>query len=97
MDGVEIVVDRDAADTHCVGHILDSAPQDERTALVEQTNGTLLALARQHWQRVTQLGLDGVDQPLQRTVQRRQPDGGDCDALPDQRDIAGFGIVSVDE
>ena len=44
MDRVQVVVDGDPADPHRVGDILDGAPQDERTVLVEQAHGTLLVL-----------------------------------------------------
>ena len=50
---------------------------DERATLVEQAHGALLVLARQHRQAAAELGLDGVDQPVERAVQRRHAHGGD--------------------
>ena len=44
MDGVQVVVHRDAADAHRVGDVLDGSAQDERTPLVEQPHGALLVL-----------------------------------------------------
>src|SRR6056297_39558 len=64
-DCIEIVVHRDAAHAHCVGHVLDGTAQDERTALVEQTHRSLLVLARQSRQPIAEFGLDRIDQPVE--------------------------------
>jgi hypothetical protein len=97
VDRVEIVVDGDPADAHGIGNIFNSAPQNERSTLVEDADRPLLTLARQHRQRVTQFGFDGIDQPVERAVQRRQPDSGDGHALPDQRNVTRLGMVDIDE
>src|SRR4029079_2168987 len=68
MDRVQIVVDGDPADAHCVGDVLHRPSQDEGTLLVEQAHGALLVLSRERRQRAAELGLDGVDQTIERTV-----------------------------
>jgi hypothetical protein len=97
VDRVEVVVDGDPTDTHCVGHIFNSTPQNERATFVEEPDRPLLAFARQHRQRVAQFGLDGIDQPVERPVQRRQPHCGDGHAFPNQRNITRLGVVDIDE
>ncbi len=97
MDRVEVVVNGDPTDAHRIGNIFDSAPQNERATLVKDANRPLLAFARQHRQRVTQFGFDGIDQPVERAVQRGQPDSGDGHTLPDQWNVTRLGMVDIDE
>ena len=88
VDRVEVVVDGDPADAHRVGDLLDGAAQRERAPLVEQPHGPLLVLATEVGQAAAELGLDGVDQAVERTVQRRHPHRADDLAVPHQRDVA---------
>ena len=57
MDGIEVVVHGDAAHAHRVGDILDRSSQDERAALVEQTDRSLLVGPREHREAAAELGL----------------------------------------
>ena len=97
MDGVEIVVDSDPAHAHRVGDIFDGPSQYESASIVEHANGALLALASQHRKGITQFGFDGVDEPFQSAVERRQPNCGDGDTVPNQSDIARLSIGGIDE
>ena len=69
VDRVEVVVDRDAADAHRVGDVLDRSPKDERPTLVEQSHRSLFVLARQQREPTAEFGFDRVDQAVERTVQ----------------------------
>src|SRR5918995_2257412 len=90
MDRVEVVVDRDPADAHRVGDVLDRSPQDERTLGVEQPDGALLVFARQRGQRPTELRLDGVDQTVERAMQRRHANRRDHITVPQERHVRGL-------
>src|SRR6478736_4070325 len=96
MQGVQVVVDGDAADAHGVGDVLDGAAQDERTAVVEHPHGALLVVTGQRRQRAAELALDAVDQAVQRAVQRRHPHRGDHLALPPQGEVARLAVLAGD-
>ena len=53
-----------------VGDVVDGLAQDERAALVEQADGALLVLAGQLAEAAAEVGLDGLDQPVEGAVQR---------------------------
>src|SRR5207342_786543 len=93
VQGVEVVVHRDAADTHRVGDIFHRSTQSERSTLVEQANGPLLVFTAQRRQRGAELALNGVDQPIEGAVQRRHAHRGDDRTLPAQRHVAGFAFL----
>src|SRR5688572_1043969 len=90
VDRVEVVVDGDPADAHRVGDVLDRSPQDERALGVEQADGALLVLAGQRRQRPAELGLDRVDQAVERAVQGRHAHRRDHVAVPHQRHVGGL-------
>src|SRR5215210_3236533 len=87
MDRVEVVVDRDPADAHRVGDVLDRPPQDERTLLVEQPHGALLVFSGERRQRRAELGFDGVDQAVEGSVQWRHAHRSDHVSVPHERHI----------
>ena len=69
MDGIEVVVDRDAADAHHFANRFDRLAEQKRAALVEHANGGLFLFAGQFWERRTELLLDRRNHLLERIVQ----------------------------
>lgn len=78
-DGIEVVVDRDAAHAHHVADRLDGLAQQERAPLVEQPHRGLLLLTRQLGERRAELFFDRRDHLPERVVEiaetsrRRRP------------------------
>src|SRR5579871_34571 len=93
--GVQVVVDREAADPHRVGHVLDGLAEREGAPLVEQAHGALLVFAGQRGERGTQLALDVGHEPLERAVELgREAEAADDDAVPAEGNVAGREVLA---
>ena len=77
-DGIQIVVDRDAAHTHEVGDVLDRPPQEERPTFIEEAHRYLLAGSIEFGERRTKLLFDTADEIAEgigeRTVEKNRSD-----------------------
>jgi hypothetical protein len=74
-------------DTPIASATSSTARRKMNAAFVEQTYGTLLVGARKERELSAQFALDGIDQSVHRTVQRRKPHASDDATFPDERYI----------
>ena len=87
FDGVQVVVDRDAADADGVGHGLHGAPQQELASLVEQSHRGLLLLPVELVEGVAELAFHRQHEAAQRPLEILETETSDDLAVPVQRDV----------
>ena len=73
MECVEVAVHRDSTHSQRLGDVLDCTPQDERSELIETTDGDLLAGPRQRGQWHRQFSLDDRHDAVEGPMDRREP------------------------
>ena len=93
VNGVEVVVDRDARDAHRVAHVFHRTSEGERTSFIEHADGALLVFTAQLSETAAEFTLDRFNETIERTMQWSGAHNGDDDALPDEWDVAGLTLA----
>ncbi len=92
--GVEVVVDRDAADPEGIGNFFDGATHHKGTSIVEHLDGTLFVFTAEVLKISAEFVFHLIDEPVQRTrklwkVKRRQ-----VHTLPNEGNVSCLRLVA---